>query len=98
MQWLLDEIRLNCIRNAPQTPVVTVDEAMCRYFGHIYIKVYEPDKPAKYGMLHRVLSNGNTNYVMNYFLYDGVSKSTVEMVKELLHPFIYVQWLFKNEP
>ena len=47
-----------------------------------------PKKPARYGCLLRVLCNGNINYVMNFFLYSGVAKSTLEMAMELLTPFL----------
>ena len=45
-------------------------------------------KPAKYGMLLRVICNGNTYYVMNMFLHDGTKLSTLEMAQILLKPFL----------
>ena len=76
------------------TPLMnlSIDEAMIRYFGRLSFKMYNPKKPAKYGMKAYKICD-SSGYTFNFKLYTGKSENSnnsvislvLDMTKQLLH-------------
>ena len=69
-----------------------VDEMLSLFRGRCAFKVYQPDKPGKYGFLIRMVADCDTNYILKMDFYSGKSStmnnSASEVVKRLISPWI----------
>lgn len=52
-------------------PIVCVDERLAKFRGRCRFKVYNPNKPAKYGINFWMLCDVSTSYVWNVQIYEG---------------------------
>lgn len=62
---------------------LSLDEGMLGFRGRLLIKVYQPNKPTRYGIKFYFLTE-DEGYVVNFTPYSGVSRTLREIVKELL--------------
>ncbi len=60
-----------CGRNYTLSEFVTIDETLRRFRGRCSFRVYMPQKPGKYGLLFRVLTDANVRYVHKMLPYAG---------------------------
>ena len=51
--------------------VLSLDEGMIPWRGHLSIKVYNPDKPHKYGIKAYMICDSHTGYCVKFKLYTG---------------------------
>ena len=51
--------------------LLAVDETLYPYMGHIGFKQYNPQKPAKYGLLYRSLCDSTVTYTYFSLAYAG---------------------------
>ena len=58
------------------------------YKGRLSIKVYNPQKPSKYGVKLYMICEAKTGYVLDFITYEGVSRSLRDIVFELLGAFL----------
>lgn len=66
---------------------LTVDEGTCGFRGRIHFRVYNKDKPDKYGMKIYMLCDAATGYILKMVPYTGDAKSVDTIVRELCEPF-----------
>ena len=71
---LYEEFNEQCRANWELSDQITIDETLRRYRGRVAFKVHNPDKPAKYGILFRVLTDGVYRYVHRMMPYAGASE------------------------
>ena len=73
---------------------IAVDEGMVPWRGNLSFKVYNPDKPKKYGMKAYMLCDSENGYVCQFKLYTGkttvVSEAgkTYDLVMELVRDYV----------
>ena len=53
------------------SPLLAFDETLYWYLGHIGVKQYNPNKPAKYGLLYRNLCDSSIPYTCYILPYAG---------------------------
>ena len=63
---------LNCQKHWELSAEVTIDETLRRFFGRSSFRVYMPQKPGKYGLLSRVMSDAEFRYIYKTIPYAGV--------------------------
>ena len=68
---LYEEFNEQCRANWELSDQITIEETLRRFRGRVAFKVYNPDKPAKYGILFRVLTDGVYRYVHRMMPYAG---------------------------
>ena len=66
---------------------LSLDEGILAYKGKLSFKVYNKDKPNKYGIKLYILAESITGYVVNFDVYIGNSKTTIEIVNNLVSDF-----------
>ena len=71
---LYEEFNEQCRANWELSDQITIDETLRRYRGRVAFKVYNSDKPAKYGILFRVLIDDVYRYVHRMIPYAGAPK------------------------
>nr|XP_045613881.1 piggyBac transposable element-derived protein 4-like [Procambarus clarkii] len=57
--------------------------------GRLSFKVYNPNKPDKYGIKLYMLAEASSGYIYDFEVYAGVGKTTVETVMGLMQPLMY---------
>ena len=70
---------------------MTLDESLIKFHGRVIFKQYNKAKPAKFGLLTRVLAHSKTNFIINIELYVGGQvneNATKPLVLRILKPFI----------
>ena len=65
---------------------LSLDEGMLKWRGRLLFKVYNPQKPEKYGMKAYMLCEAKSGYLCNYTLYRGVHRTVPEISERLLEP------------
>ncbi|CAL1540917.1 unnamed protein product, partial [Lymnaea stagnalis] len=50
---------------------LAIDEAMCPFKGHLSFKVYNPNKPNKFGIKLYALCKSNSGYCLGFVIYSG---------------------------
>lgn len=73
---ILQAIREKCKLFYTPHPTVSVDESTISFKGRISFKIYNPQKPNKFGIKMFVLSDSTNGYIYNFHPYTG--KGTVE--------------------
>ena len=63
---------------------LSLDEGMLKWKGRLSIKVYNPMKPAKYGLKFYFLCESQSGYVLDFIMYRGVYSSLRDIVFSLL--------------
>ena len=63
---------------------IAIDEGMLKWKGRLSFRVYNPDKPTKYGIKAYILADSKTGYCWNLDFYHQQKKSIKETVKYLL--------------
>ena len=86
----LNETLLKCLKPGPN---LCIDEILSLFRGRCNFKVYQPDKPGKYGFLIRMISDCSTNFILRMEFYSGkasnqVNNSASEVVKRLSKPWL----------
>ena len=71
MRDIFEEFNRNCARARVPSPYLAIDETLYPYRGHIKLKQYNPNKPAKYGLLHRSISDSTLPYTYFTLPYAG---------------------------
>lgn len=66
---------------------LTIDEGTCGFRGRVHFRVYNKDKPDKYGMKIYMLCDSATGYILRMVPYVGDSKTVVAIVTELSEPY-----------
>ena len=67
---------------------LSLDEGLMPYKGCLSIKVYNPKKPSKYGIILYMICESKTGYVLDYITYEGLPSSLRDIVFELLEPHL----------
>jgi hypothetical protein len=65
---------------------LTIDEGMCPFRGRIHFRVYNKNKPNKYGIKFYIIADAKNGYVLNAEVYVGSAgeKNTVQDIVERL--------------
>lgn len=71
ISWLFDKFVLNSQQNYNLGPNTCIDEMLIPFRGRCKFVVYMPNKPAKYGIKVLVLSDAETRYMYNAYIYCG---------------------------
>ena len=61
----------NCAKNRGPSEYLSIDETLYPYRGKVSMRQYNPNKPAKYGILYRSLSDGVVPYTYFTLPYAG---------------------------
>ena len=64
-----------------------IDEGVLAFKGRLNFKVYNKDKPDKYGIKLYILAESLSGYVSNFDVYCGKGKTTKEIVNNLMTEF-----------
>ncbi|XP_069184253.1 piggyBac transposable element-derived protein 4-like [Procambarus clarkii] len=67
---------------------LSLDEGTMSWRGRLSFKVYNPNKPDKYGVKLYMLAEVGTGYIIDFEVYSGVGKTTVETVMGLMRPLL----------
>nr|XP_032834244.1 uncharacterized protein LOC116956615 isoform X1 [Petromyzon marinus]XP_032834245.1 uncharacterized protein LOC116956615 isoform X1 [Petromyzon marinus]XP_032834246.1 uncharacterized protein LOC116956615 isoform X1 [Petromyzon marinus] len=67
---------------------LSLDEATLEWKGRLPFKVYNPQKPEKYGIKFYILAEAQTGYVFNFDIYVGIEKSIRNIVFGLMGPLL----------
>ena len=67
---------------------LSLDEGTLPFKGRLSIKVYNPQKPHKYGLKFFFVCEAATGYVVDFLMYGGVYRSLRHTVYKLLERFI----------
>nr|XP_045604935.1 piggyBac transposable element-derived protein 4-like [Procambarus clarkii] len=67
---------------------LSLDEGTMSWRGRLSFKVYNPNKPDKYGVKLYMLAEAGTGYIIDFEVYSGVGKTTVETVMGLMRPLL----------
>nr|XP_045590633.1 piggyBac transposable element-derived protein 4-like [Procambarus clarkii] len=67
---------------------LSLDEGTMSWRGRLSFKVYNPNKPDKYGVRLYMLAEAGTGYIIDFEVYSGVGKTTVETVMGLMRPLL----------
>jgi len=65
---------------------------MVKWRGRLSFRVYNKDKPIKYGIKSYILTDSQPKYCWNIDMYHGVSKSLKETITSLLTPQNISKW------
>ena len=71
---------------------ISIDEGMMKWRGRLSFRVYQKDKPTKYGVKSYILADAKTKYCWNIDIYHGTSKTLKETVTALLTPVCTSMW------
>ena len=85
---VLEFIRARCCSIYVPRKNLALDEGMLAWKGRLSIKVYNPQKPDKYGIKMYFLCESDTGYVLDFIVYSGESKTLREIVLELLERYL----------
>ncbi|XP_069157643.1 piggyBac transposable element-derived protein 4-like [Procambarus clarkii] len=67
---------------------LSLDVGTMAWRGHLSFKVYNPNKPDKYGVKFYMLAEGTSGYIYKFDVYCGIGKMTVETVMGLMAPLV----------
>jgi hypothetical protein len=81
---LFDLFNNRCRDNYTLSERVTIDETLRKFRGRCKFRVYMPQKPGKYGLLFRVLTDSRERYVSRLLPYTG--KATNDNVQQKQSP------------
>ncbi|CAG5033836.1 unnamed protein product [Parnassius apollo] len=86
-----DRISMNCVflceNSFYPNENLTIDEGTCGFRGRVHFRVYNKDKPDKYGMKVYMLCDAETGYILRMVPYVGDSKSVETIIAELSEPY-----------
>lgn len=71
VSWLFDKFVSNSQHNYTPGPNACIDEMLIPFRGRCKFVIYMPNKPAKYGIKVLVLSDAETFYTYNAYIYTG---------------------------
>lgn len=91
-----NEFNSNCIALRIPSDFLSIDETLYPYRGRITIKQYNPNKPAKYGILYRSLSDARLPYTYNTLPYAGKPNAITEKREYVTGTDNYTKWLVKG--
>ncbi|XP_022802105.1 piggyBac transposable element-derived protein 4-like [Stylophora pistillata] len=76
---------------------ICIDEGMIPFRGKVHFKVYNPDKPDKYGVKSYQLCDSSNGYCCRFEIYTGVNPEppsakgkTYDLVMRLMQPYLNV--------
>lgn len=69
---------------------ITVDEGTCGFRGRIYFRVYNKNKPDKYGIKLYIVCDSLTGYVLKMEVYTGKTEdsSIIGLFRRILHDYL----------
>ena len=73
--WSDDIFNKQLRRYLTPTECLTIDEMLVKFQGNARFRVYMKDKPGKYGLLFRVITDAVYHYVLNVSPYTGRPQS-----------------------
>ncbi|CAG5056292.1 unnamed protein product [Parnassius apollo] len=82
-----DELCFLCENSFYPNENLTIDEGTCGFRGRVHFRVYNKDKPDKYGMKVYMLCDAETGYILRMVPYVGDSKSVETIIAELSEPY-----------
>ncbi|XP_069169874.1 piggyBac transposable element-derived protein 4-like [Procambarus clarkii] len=65
-----------------------LDEGTMAWRGRLSFKVYNPNKPDKYGVKLYMLAESTTGYIYGFDVYSGIGKTIMETVTRLMRPLV----------
>ena len=71
IRQFFNEFNDHCARMRVPSDLLSLDETLYPFRGRIGIKQYNPNKPAKYGLLYRSISDAKLPYTYNTLPYAG---------------------------
>ena len=71
MRELFEMMNKNNGKSRYPSPLLSIDETLYPYRGHIGFKQYNPNKPSKYGLMYRSLCDSSTTYTYSSLPYAG---------------------------
>ncbi|CAK1581773.1 unnamed protein product [Parnassius mnemosyne] len=86
-----DELCRLCATSFYPGESLTIDEGTCGFRGRVHFRVFNKDKPDKYGMKIYMLCDAATGYILNMVPYVGESKTVEQIVTELSEPY-FEKW------
>ena len=103
VRTVMDFIRKQCYSVYQPDQNLSLDEGTLPHFGLLSIKVYNKNKPNKYGIKFYMICEAKTGYVLDWITYVGDSKPLSVTVYELVGRFFgkgYRLWMdnFYNSP
>ena len=87
IRTILDIVVNNFRTNYILVGEISLDEAMLGWRGRLWLRVYNPGKITKYGILVRMVCESSTGYISNLQIYDGKCGPLTETVGFLLEPY-----------
>ena len=76
---------------------IRIDEGVIPFRGKVHFKVYNPDKPDKYGVKSYQLCDSSNGYCCRFEIYTGVNQEppsakgkTYDLVMRLMQPYLNV--------
>lgn len=82
MEYLVEKFKAYYLPNKE----LSLDEGVLGWRGRLIFKVYNPDKPDKYGIKLYILCEAKSGYVFNFSVYHGVGTTIKETVTSLIDP------------
>ena len=71
---------------------ISIDEGMLKWRGRLGFRVYNKDKPIKYGIKSYILADSSSHYCWNLSMYHRVQNTLKETVATLLTPKCHFLW------
>nr|XP_045589346.1 piggyBac transposable element-derived protein 4-like [Procambarus clarkii] len=65
-----------------------LDEGTLAWRGRLSFKVYNPNKPDKYGVKLYMLAESTSGYICDFDMYSGIGKTIIETVTGLIRPIV----------
>ena len=71
LRKIFESFNVNCTTLCIPSEYLAIDETLYAYRGMVKLKQYNPNKPAKYGLLYRIISENVVPYTYFTLLYAG---------------------------
>lgn len=91
-----DEFNQHCAELRIPSELLAIDETLYPYRGKVSMRQYNPNKPAKYGILYRSLSDSTLPYTYNTLPYAGKPSVITERSQYVTGTDNYTKWLVKG--
>ena len=86
----------HCARMRVPSDLLSLDETLYPFRGRIGIKQYNPNKPAKYGLLYRSISDAKLPYTYNTLPYAGKPNVITQESEYVTSTDNYTKYLVKG--
>ena len=85
MRELFEDMNERNTRMRHPSPLLTIDDTLYPYCGHIGFKQYNPNKPAKYGLLYLSFRDSSIPYTYYSLTYEGKPEKVEDPACKVLH-------------